>query len=195
MCTFRPRTWFRQIGGAPRNRIRRKSGFSVHDHHIRSPSPCSLHPPTRLLPSPDPFCLYHCVDTHSSTNFVKFTSHPPSPLIRPQTLHQTTMRFFVTLLALAPLLALAAPLSINPPSARADVDGTTPRDWRRDTSTGDDSGVQAFPGHDWKRDDSATEGFTSKPWKRDSASDGFRSPTWKRGDAAAQGFPVRPYKQ
>jgi len=91
------------------------------------------------------------------------------------------MRFSFTfvLAVCAPLLAFAAPISLNPPRDNDSVSGTdmyspgwkrevvhedsvVSTDWKRGDAT-----VATFPGHGWKRGDGTYESdsLTGKDWK------------------------------
>jgi len=110
------------------------------------------------------------------------------------------MRVSITfvLAVCAPLLALAAPISLNPapapPTGSSDADYYTPN-WKRDDGNNNADGIYS-PG--WKRDDGTVEAeaIGSPSWKRDGLkTDGMRIPSWKRqGTSKPDGAPVKGWK-
>jgi len=81
----------------------------------------------------------------------------------------------------APLLALAAPISLNPPT---DVD--KPR-----------AEAKVFPNHNWKRDDVHTDAYTGQEWKREDGvhADAYTGQGWKRDLPPAEDYPNHGWKR
>lgn len=82
------------------------------------------------------------------------------------------MRVSITfvLAVCAPLLALAAPISLNPP-ANAVKPGAE---------------AKGFPLHAWKRDEVVhTDAYTGQGWKRDPPAEDYPNHEWKRQGGSA----------
>lgn len=96
------------------------------------------------------------------------------------------MRVSITfvLAVCAPLLALAAPISINPapPAGTSDPDYYS-HSWKRDT-TGE-FGVESVPPTDWKRTEVKPAAIAMPGWKRDDE-DTVPTTDWKRSAGTSE---------
>ncbi|CAE6436417.1 unnamed protein product [Rhizoctonia solani] len=85
------------------------------------------------------------------------------------------MRFFISLLALGPLMALAAPIAVAARDSGEDYSQVP--DWKRD-----DSGTDAIKPFPWKRREFQADYAAPTSWKRDLKTDYPPPPAWKRDD-------------